>query len=119
MRWLADECISASLVASLRSAGHDVVFAAEDFQSARDRDLLQFALREHRLLLTEDKDFGDLVFGPALLATTGVILMRIADERSHLAWPRLEAAINRFGENLFGGFLVVEEARFRIRKLKS
>jgi predicted nuclease of predicted toxin-antitoxin system len=119
MRWLADECISAAFVASLRAAGHDVISATEIFQSAKDRDLLARATQENRLLLTEDKDFGELVFGPATLASTGVVLMRIADERSHLAWPRLEAAIGRFGETLFGRFVIVEETRFRVRALQS
>jgi Domain of unknown function (DUF5615) len=115
MRWLADECISAKLVASLRAKGHDVVYAMETHRSFKDRDLLEEATQDSRLPLTEDRDFGELVFGPAALATTGVVFMRIADERSHLAWPRLEAAIDRFGDSLFGRFLVIEEARFRIR----
>ncbi len=113
MRWLADECISAKLVASLRAAGHDVVYAVEQYRGLKDRDLLEHSIREG--LITEDRDFGELIFGPAALATTGVVFMRIADERSHLAWPRLEAAIARFGDSLFGRFLVVEETRFRIR----
>jgi predicted nuclease of predicted toxin-antitoxin system len=115
MLWLADECISAKLVASLRAAGHDVVYAVETRRSFNDRDLLKEAMQDKRFLLTEDKDFGELVFGPAALTTTGIVLMRIADEHSHLAWPRLEAAIHRFGESLFGRFLVIEETRFRIR----
>lgn len=56
MHWLADECISARVVDSLRTAGHDVVSAAEAFSSATDRDLLEYAMRENRLLLAEDKD---------------------------------------------------------------
>jgi predicted nuclease of predicted toxin-antitoxin system len=119
MRWLADECISAKLVVSLRAAGHDVVYAMEELRSSADRDLLQRAVNDGWLLLTEDKDFGELVFGPASFEATGVVLMRIADEHSHLAWPRLEAAIARFGESLFGRFVVAEEARFRIRTLSE
>jgi hypothetical protein len=40
MRWLADECISAKLVASLRANSHDVVYAMETHRSSKDRDLL-------------------------------------------------------------------------------
>jgi hypothetical protein len=117
MRWLADECVSAKLVASLRDAGHDVVYAMEAYRSRKDRDLLALAAADQRLLLTDDRDFGELIFGSTALESTGVVYMRIPDERSHLAWPRLDAAITRFGESLFGRFLVVEEARFRIRTL--
>ncbi|HXM00155.1 MAG TPA: DUF5615 family PIN-like protein [Rhizomicrobium sp.] len=117
MRWLADECVSAKLFASLRGAGHDVVYAMETYHSSKDQDLLAMAAGERRLLLTDDRDFGELIFGARAAESTGVVYMRIPDERFHLAWPRLDAAITRFGDSLFGRFLVVEEARFRIRVL--
>jgi predicted nuclease of predicted toxin-antitoxin system len=117
LRWLADECVSVKLVTSLRAAGHDVVYATEQYRSAKDRDLLALATQDKRLLLTEDRDFGELIFGRSASAASGVVFMRIADERAHLAWPRLEAAIERFGNTLFGRFLVVEETRFRSRML--
>jgi predicted nuclease of predicted toxin-antitoxin system len=117
MRWIADECISAKVVAALRSDGHDVVFIVESHPGMRDADILELSNRERRLLLTEDKDFGELVFTGA--PATGVIFIRIADERAHLVWPRLRAAIEQFGESLFGRHLVVEEARFRSRPISS
>ena len=62
MRWLADECVAAPLVALLRTNGHDVLYVAEAAAGLSDADVIVLALREQRLLLTEDKDFGDLVF---------------------------------------------------------
>ena len=62
MRWLADECIAASLVDFLRRAGHDVLYVAEHASSSDDIEIVERAVREDRLLLTEDKDFGDLIF---------------------------------------------------------
>jgi len=62
MRWLGDECVSASLVMALRAAGHDVFYVAETAAGLSDTDVIALASRENRLLLTEDKDFGDLVF---------------------------------------------------------
>jgi predicted nuclease of predicted toxin-antitoxin system len=118
MRWLADECISAKLVASLRYAGHDVIHAMETYPSGRDERLLTLAATEGRLVLTDDRDFGELVFGSPAVASIGVVYMRIPDERPHLAWPRLEAAVERFGAFLFARFLVVEETRFRSRFLR-
>jgi len=56
MRWLVDECIAASLVAQLRDGGHDAVYVAEIAPSAEDESILAMAVRERRLLLTEDKD---------------------------------------------------------------
>ena len=82
----------AKLVAMLRAAGHDVRYVAELQPSAEDGDVLELALRERRLLLTEDKDFGELIFGETARASFGVVLLRIPDQRGVLLWPRLEEA---------------------------
>lgn len=118
MRWIADECISAKLVAALRADGHDVVYIAESLPSAKDRSVLDLAIAENRLLLTEDRDFGELIFAQSLTQAPGVVFMRIPDERAHLAWPRLKALIARFGDDLASRYIVVEEARFRVRLLE-
>jgi predicted nuclease of predicted toxin-antitoxin system len=62
VRWLADECVDAGLVSHLRTTGHDVVYMAETASATGDSEILEQARIEDRLLLTEDKDFGDLVF---------------------------------------------------------
>ena len=62
VRWLADECVDAGLVVNLRASGHDVVYMAEIAPAANDAEVVRLARAESRLLLTEDKDFGDLVF---------------------------------------------------------
>lgn len=72
MRWPADECIAAPLVARLRAADHDVIYIAEAAPSLSDADVVALALKDGRLLLTEDKDFGDLVFRPKQV-TTGIV----------------------------------------------
>src|SRR5690348_13333133 len=117
MRWLADECVAARLVAAMRTAGHDVKYVAEEAPSSGDGNVLSHALREGRLLLTEDKDFGDLIFGKSAEPSFGVVLLRIRDEDSNLAWPRLQHAIELFGERLFRAFTVVSKAKFRIHML--
>jgi predicted nuclease of predicted toxin-antitoxin system len=53
VRWIADECVSARLVKLLREAGHDVAYAAEMAAGASDRELIDHARRENRLLLTD------------------------------------------------------------------
>ena len=55
MRWLADECVDAGLVARLRVAGHDVLYMAEIAPAESDAEVLARAQRDGRLLLTEDK----------------------------------------------------------------
>ncbi len=116
MRWLADECINSALVDRLRGAGHDVLYVAESASGGTDAEVLQRANDEGRLLLTEDKDFGELVFRMEITAP-GLVLLRIDPEKHLLKWNRLEAAVAHFGGRLFGRYLVIEEARFRSRPL--
>ena len=118
MLWLADECVAASLVEALRNSGHDVVYIAETAAGFSDADVIAFAAREARLLLTEDKDFGDLVLRRAH-PVPGLVLMRVGSENARLQALRLAAAIDQYGEQLFGQYVVVEEARFRARPLWS
>jgi predicted nuclease of predicted toxin-antitoxin system len=116
MRWLCDECVDAAIVARLRETGHDVLFIVESARGADDDTIAEFATRENRLLLTEDKDFGELVFRWNR-RIPGLILLRIEPEKRAIKLPRLEAAIGIFADNLFGRYTVVEEARFRSRPL--
>jgi len=118
VRWLADECVAAPLVALLRIGGNDVLYVAETATGLSDSDVITLALHEKRLLLTEDKDFGDLVFRRER-AIPGVVLMRIAPENAALKMMRLTAAIERYAEGLFGRYTVIEEGRFRSRRLWS
>ena len=116
MRWLADECVAAPLVASPRAVRHDVLYVAEAAAGLSDADIIALALRENRLLLTEDKDFGDLIFR-GRRSVPGVILMRIDPDKQELKKIRLAGAIERYGEELFGRYMVIEEGRFRSRHL--
>jgi predicted nuclease of predicted toxin-antitoxin system len=116
VRWLIDECVDAALVVHLRELGHDVVFMAEVAPRATDTEVVSRAHGESRLLLTEDKDFGDLIFRQAMPAA-GVILLRISPSQRLQKAPRLTAAIERFGGALFGRYTVIEESRFRWRAL--
>lgn len=112
LRWLADECVHAPVVASLRAAGHDVVYAAETQRQTPDADLAQQALSDHRILLTEDKDFGELAFREQRIMS-GIVLLRLSPPLRELKWSRLEAAIVQYGDALYRSFTVVDENRTR------
>ena len=62
MNFLADECCDTTLVQDLRADGDDVVYVLESLRGANDDDILARAFAENRLLLTEDKDFEELVY---------------------------------------------------------
>lgn len=117
MRWLIDECVDAALVPQLRESGHDVVYMSDVAPRATDAEVMSRANGETRLLLTEDKDFGDLVFRQAK-PVPGIVLLRIDSARRSHKGPRLLAAIERFGDSLLGRYTVIEDARFRSRPLR-
>lgn len=116
MRWLADECISLPVVRELRAKGHDVTYMAEMAAGATDAVVLRLAHAETRILLTEDKDFGDLVFRSKMPAP-GVVLLRLDSETTDTKSARLDAVIAEFGDLLLGRYIVVEARRIRARPL--
>jgi predicted nuclease of predicted toxin-antitoxin system len=73
MRFVVDEGCDIAVAQALRSAGHDVVAVAEIAPRAADDRVLKFALDDRRILITEDKDFGELVFAQGQ-KNNGVIL---------------------------------------------
>jgi predicted nuclease of predicted toxin-antitoxin system len=107
-----------ALVEWLRLSGHDVVYVADIAPRATDRDVMSLAAEDHRLLLTEDKDFGDLVFRQTQ-PVPGIVLIRMGPSQRQRKAQRLTAAVERFGDTLFGRYTVIEEARFRSRPLRS
>ena len=74
-RFLADESCDYAVVRALTSRGHEVLLVAELSPRADDEQVIGLALREERVLLTEDKDFGQLVHA-AGFPSVGVVLLR-------------------------------------------
>lgn len=116
MRWLVDECVAAGLVSHLRAWLEDVVYLAEIAPAGSDAEVMARAQEEGRILLTEDKDFGDLVFRRGH-SVPAIVLLRIDPAMRERKRVRLDAAVSRFGEHLFGRYTIVEEGRFRSRPL--
>jgi len=77
VRILADENIPVATIQALRSAGHDVWSATERARGAADADLAAQAIRDERLVLTFDHDFGELCVRGDQPVLEGVILLRI------------------------------------------
>ncbi len=106
MNFLADECCDAGLVDALRHEGHDVAFVMESMRGASDTDVLQRAQQEERILLTEDKDFGELVY--RLHRTVpGIILLRFDPEDREKKRARLAAFLRHEADRLRQAFVVL------------
>ena len=116
MRFLADESCDAAIVRALRDAGHDVTAVAGALRGADDRTVLDAALQEGRLVLTEDKDFGELVFAAGALAVGVLLLRHSSSARSHLS-RKVVAFVHERQTELPGSFVVITPGRTRVRRL--
>lgn len=116
LKLVADECISVGIVASLREEGYDVRHVLEEAAGSSDDDVLSTAHSQDRIVLTEDKDFGDLVYRLRKPAK-GIIFIRIPIADRHLKWPRLRKLLAEFPERLPGHFVVLEKDKVRFRPL--
>ncbi len=94
MRIIADENIPGEAVLILREKGHDVVWARTDMPGSSDRQVLERAQSEGRILLTFDKDFGELAFRFHLPATCGIVLFRISTPSPSSVTKKIEEAIS-------------------------
>lgn len=115
MNLLADESVERQIVERLRRDGHEVLYVAEIEPSITDDIVLERANEKSALLVTGDKDFGELVFRDQRLATGGVILLRL----SGLSAARKAGIVSdAFGEHeaeFPNHFSVISPGRIRIR----
>ncbi|HZU89060.1 MAG TPA: DUF5615 family PIN-like protein [Stellaceae bacterium] len=116
MRFLADENFPGAAVAALAAAGHDVVWVRTAAPGAADADVLACAAREHRILLTFDKDFGELAGRSAAARACGVVLVRTPPPKSGNAGQLLAETIAARND-WAGHFSVIEPGRIRMRSL--
>lgn len=113
MRFLADESCDFAVVRALRTAGHDVLAMTEISPRLDDQAVMDYAIREERIALTEDKDFGQLVYANAQ-PSRGIIFIRFpAHARKALPKAVLDL-IREKGGQLAGSFVVVRPGRVRI-----
>jgi predicted nuclease of predicted toxin-antitoxin system len=115
MRLLADESCDFSVVRVLRTAGRDVLAVSEVALGATDDEVIDLARRQKRILLTEDKDFGQLVFAAAQ-SVSGVVFIRYpATARATLPQSVLDL-VSKEQDRLFGAFVVLQPGRIRITR---
>jgi predicted nuclease of predicted toxin-antitoxin system len=114
VRLLANENFPGAAVQILRNAGHDVAWVRTAAPGSSDRDVLERAVAEKRILVTFDKDFGELASQSLLPDECGVVLFRIRLRNAARA-AIVIADILRSRNDWAGKFSVVEPARIRMR----
>lgn len=115
MKFLADEGVDMQIVVAVRAAGHDVFYVLESMSGASDEAIQQRAAAENRILITKDKDFGELTFRLHLVHA-GIVLSRLENLSPMRKAQIVAAIIEEFGEQLVGAFTVIQPGGVRIRK---
>lgn len=107
-----DECTGPAVAAWLRNRGYEVFSVYEEVKGVSDHDILAKAFSENWILITNDKDFGEMVYRDKR-PHHGVIFLRLQDERSISKIEALEKLLNRYQNQLEGAFVVVSKTQVR------
>jgi len=118
LRILANENVAGSVIRALRERGHDVLSAKEKMCSAPDQAVFRRAQAKGRLILTNDKDFGELAFRSGLGAGSGIVLLRISGHNPETNRQRILAALETRSDWV-GHLAVVTDREIRLRPLPA
>jgi predicted nuclease of predicted toxin-antitoxin system len=116
MRFLADENVSRRVIERLRSTGFDVKSIGETKSGIPDKDVLRTADAEDCILITEDRDFGELVIRQRL-AVRGIVLLELDRLSSKAEADVVAVVVSTHADKLWGNLLVIEPGRIRVRPL--
>ena len=116
LKFLADEDFSFAITTFLREMGYDVRWIGDFTPGISDRAVYKIAQEDNRIILTDDKDFGELAVRFNLKAS-GVALLRINPKEKELRRKRIVELLERFPAKLKGHLVVIDSEKFRFRKL--
>lgn len=117
MRFLANENFPLASVLRLREAGHDITSVVEISAGMKDVIVLDRAAREERILLTFDRDYGELIYRRKLPPPSGVIYLRFAPATPEEPFAMISALCRLAGLRFEGRYTVVDRQRVRQRPL--
>lgn len=114
LRLIVDESTGVAVANYLKQQGHDVLFVGEVMFSADDTAIITTAVAEQRIIVTNDKDFGDKVYRDGH-THAGIILLRLADDRVATKLRVIETLLTQYEDKVANRFVVATERTIRIR----
>ena len=112
MRFLVDECTGPAVAHWLRQQKHEIFSVYEQARGMDDDAVLQKAVIENWILITNDKDFGEKVYRERR-PHKGVVFLRLEDERAVVKIETLRRLLEHYADRLPSNFVVVTETRVR------
>jgi predicted nuclease of predicted toxin-antitoxin system len=116
MNLLADESVERQIVERLRREGHEVLYVAEMEPGITDDAVLERANETAALLLTVDKDFGELVFREGRLSSGGVLLIRLAGLSAETKAQVVSDAFREYASEFPDCFSVISPGKVRLSR---
>jgi len=118
LKFLADVNVERGVVDYLRKLRYDVKWIPDFTGQMTDEDLLALANKERRIFITNDKDFGELVFLQKRV-TAGVILFRVKGQRSRDKIRLVQKLMMGYTERLFNHYIVLTKNKIRIVPIRG
>jgi predicted nuclease of predicted toxin-antitoxin system len=113
IKFLADVNVEKPLVDYLLKQGYDIKWIPDYNSEMPDEDLLQLANQEERILVTNDKDFGDLIFLQRKLSV-GTILFRVKGQKSQEKIKLIKKLLMGYRDKILNHYIVITKAKIRI-----
>lgn len=115
LKFIVDECVGSHMAKWLAEKGYDVTSVIADMKGWKDTNILDKALAENRIIITSDKDFGDIVFHKKA-EHAGIILIRLANGTPANRIKAVEHLLNNYLDQLENHFIVISEMNVRVIK---
>lgn len=118
MRFIIDECVGTTMVQWLKSQNHTAFSVFDDWRGATDDDILKKCFQEKYILITSDKDFGEMVFRNQKVHS-GIILIRCQPNNFKKRIEVLEKSLQNHQDKLANNFVVVTNNNVRIIEVQN
>ena len=116
LKFLVDESSGGKLADALKEKGYDTIYCGNYSPGSLDEEILTKSNYEKRILITNDKDFGEAIFRRRMLSN-GVIFLRLKIDRPDTRIKFVLAVIKELEMKLNKKFVIVSESKIRIRKI--
>ena len=116
LKILADENVDYRIIKEIRSHGFEVISIYEKYRGLTDKDVLQTAKDNDALLLTQDRDFGILVFAYKE-KNTSIIFLRYAHPNIKEISQAIITTLKKYGNELYGKFVTITPKKIKIREV--
>ena len=117
MNFVADENIDTEIIDHLRDAGYEICSISEEFPGVSDEDVIKITNKHNAVLLTADKNFGELVFRKGEVIK-GVVLVRIFGVSQQEKSQMILDAFNTHADDFVDCFTVISKKKIRIKRME-